>query len=131
MTRSVRPSAQVIEYAKRLAPEPRRAIKHALTELRQERGDIRALEGNLSGYYRLRVGRRRIILAYAADGAIDAIFLEERQLIYEIFEAQFIKRLKSWPNRQFGFKRKLHRIGERRIRAQLPAGAKKSGMAAD
>jgi mRNA interferase RelE/StbE len=95
MIRVVRPSTQLVEYAKRLAPEPRRAIKHALVELRHERGDIRALEANLSGYYRLRVGRHRIIFSYATDGAIEAIFLEERQLVYEIFEAQFIKRLKS------------------------------------
>ena len=95
MTRLIRASSQVVEYARRLAPEPRRAIKHALTELRRERGDIRALEANLSGYYRLRVGRHRIIFSYAADGAIEAIFIEERQLVYELFEAQFIKRLKS------------------------------------
>jgi mRNA interferase RelE/StbE len=82
-------------YAKRLAPDPRRATKHALAELLYERGDIRALEGNLSGYYRLRVGRHGIIVSYAADGAIEAVFLEERQLVYELFEAQFIKRLKA------------------------------------
>lgn len=52
-------------------------------------------QGNLSGYYRLRVGRHKIIFRYAADGAIEAIFIDERQLVYEIFEAQFIKRLKS------------------------------------
>jgi mRNA interferase RelE/StbE len=95
MSRVVRPSTQVIEYASRLAPEPRRAVKHALAELREERGDIRALEAKLSGYYRLRVGRHRIIFNYAADGAIEAIFIEERRLVYEVFEAQFIKRLKS------------------------------------
>jgi mRNA interferase RelE/StbE len=95
MTRVVRPSIQVVEYAKRLAPEPRRAIKHGLAGLRKERGDIRALEASLSGYYRLRVGHHRIIFSYAADGAIEAVFLEERQLVYELFEAQFIKRLKS------------------------------------
>jgi mRNA interferase RelE/StbE len=95
MIRVVRPSTQVVEYAKRLAPEPRRAIKHALAELRQERGEILALEANLSGYYRVRVGRHRIIFSYAADGAIEAIFIEERQLVYELFEAQFIKRLKA------------------------------------
>lgn len=95
MIRIVRLSTQVIEFAKRLAPEPRRAIKHALAELRHERGDIRALEANLSGYYRLRVGRHRIIFSYAADGAIDAVFSEDRQLVYEVFEAQFVKRLKS------------------------------------
>jgi mRNA interferase RelE/StbE len=95
MSRAVRPSTQVIEYARRLAPEPRRAVKQALAGLREERGDIRALEANLSGYHRLRVGRHRIVLSYAADGAIEAIFLEERQLVYELFEAEFIRRLKS------------------------------------
>lgn len=95
MSRVVRPSVQVIEYARRLAPEPRRAVKLALMALREERGDIRSLEGNLSGYYRLRVGRHRIVFSYAADAAIEAIFIEERGLVYEVFEAQFIKRLKG------------------------------------
>jgi mRNA interferase RelE/StbE len=95
MSRVVRPSVQVTAYAGRLAPEPRRAIKQALAELREERGDIRALEANLSGYYRLRVGRHRLIFNYAANGAIEVLFIEERQLVYEVFEAQFIKRLKT------------------------------------
>ncbi len=95
MSRLLRPSLQVIAFDGRLAPEPRRAIKLALTALRNEQGEICALEGNLSGYYRLRVGRHRVIFSYAADGAIEALFVEERQLVYEIFEAQFIKRLKS------------------------------------
>jgi mRNA interferase RelE/StbE len=95
MSRVVRPSVQAIEFARRLAPEPRRAVKHGLAALREERGDIRALEGRLSGYYRLRVGRHRIVFTYAGDGAIEAVFVEERDLVYEIFEAQFIKRLKS------------------------------------
>ena len=95
MSRIVRPSTQVIEYARRLAPEPRSALKHALAGLREERGDIRALEATLSGYYRLRGGRHRIVFNYAADGAIEVIFVEERALVYEVFEAQFIKRLKS------------------------------------
>jgi mRNA interferase RelE/StbE len=95
MSRALRVSMQVVDFAKRLAPEPRRAVKRALQELRAERGDIRALEGPLSGYYRLRVGRFRIIFAYASDSAIEAVFMEERSLVYEVFEAEFIKRLKS------------------------------------
>jgi mRNA interferase RelE/StbE len=95
MSRALRVSIQVVDFAKRLAPEPRRAVKRALQELRAEHGDIRALEGPLSGYYRLRVGRFRIIFAYASDSAIDAVFTEERSLVYEVFEAEFIKRLKS------------------------------------
>jgi len=95
MIRTVRPAVQVIEFAKRLAPEPRRAIKHGLQELADERGDIRALEGTLSGYYRLRVGRFRIIFNYASDGVIEAVFIEDRSLVYEIFEAEFIRKLKK------------------------------------
>ncbi len=90
-----RPAVQVVEFAKRLAPEPRRAIKRALQDLVTERGDFRALEGTLSGYYRLRVGKYRIVFAYASTGAIKVIFIEERLLVYELFEAEFIKRLKS------------------------------------
>jgi mRNA interferase RelE/StbE len=95
MTRDVRTAVQVIEFARRLAPVPRRAVKRALQGLRRERGEIRALEGTLAGYYRLRVGRFRIVFAYAGDGAIEALFLEERSLVYEVFEAEFVKRLKS------------------------------------
>jgi hypothetical protein len=34
-------AVQAIEFARRLAPEPRRVIKHALRNLRLEQGDIR------------------------------------------------------------------------------------------
>ena len=66
-----------------------------MRDLRTEQGDIRALEGNLSGYYRLRIGRFRLIFAYQNAGGIAALFLEERRLVYELFEAEFIRRLKS------------------------------------
>ncbi|HXC02256.1 MAG TPA: hypothetical protein VNU49_06355 [Opitutaceae bacterium] len=95
MNRIVRPAVQVIEYVRRLAPEPRRAIKRSLMDLRNEGGDIQALEGNLTGYYRLKVGRHRLIFAYAQDEAIEVVFIEERSLVYEVFEAQFIKKLKG------------------------------------
>jgi mRNA interferase RelE/StbE len=80
---------------RRLAPEPRRAIKRALLDLRHEGGDIQALEGNISSYYRLKVGRHRLIFAYARDEAIEVVFIEERSLVYEVFEAEFIKKMKS------------------------------------
>ena len=95
MIRSLRTAVQVIELAKRLAPEQRRAVKQALLDLRHERGDIRALEGTLTGYYRIRVGKFRLIFAYASDGGIEVVFMEERRLVYEVFEAEFVKRLKS------------------------------------
>ena len=92
MSRVVRPAVQVTDFARHLAPEQRRAIKHALQDLREERGDIRALDENLSGYYRVRVGRFRIIFAYAPDGAIEALFMGERSLVYELFEVEFLKK---------------------------------------
>lgn len=95
MSRVVRASAQVIDFARRLAPRPRKAIKRGLEDLREEKGDIRALEATLSGYYRLRVGKYRIIFNYAQDGAIEAVFLEERSFVYEVFENEFINQLKS------------------------------------
>jgi mRNA interferase RelE/StbE len=95
MTRAVRPALQVIDFVRRLPPEPRRAARLALKGLVHEKGDIRALEGTLAGYYRLRVGRHRIIFAYAGDGAIEVVFIEERSLVYEVFEAEFVKRIRE------------------------------------
>ena len=95
MTPVLRPSIQGIAFVSRLAPEPRRAITLALAALRKEKRNFSALEGNLSGYYRFRVGRHRVNFSYEADGAIEAVFIEERQLVYEVLEAQFTKRQKS------------------------------------
>lgn len=95
MIRVVRPSIQVVEFARRLAPEPRRAVKKALNDLRREQGDIRALDGKLTGFYRLRVGSHRLIFCYGPADSIDVLFIEQRSLVYEVFEAQFIKRLKG------------------------------------
>jgi mRNA interferase RelE/StbE len=96
MKRPVRPAAQVIEFAKLLAPEQRRAIKRALRDLGDEVDcDIKPLEGTLIGYHRLRVGRFRIVFSYARDGAVEAIFAEERSVVYELFEAEFVKKLKK------------------------------------
>jgi mRNA interferase RelE/StbE len=85
----------VYEFVRRLAPEPRCAIKRALRLLRGERGDIRALEGRLTGYFRLRLGKYRILFRYANATAIEAIFAKERGIVYEEFEAEFLKKLKG------------------------------------
>ena len=95
MKRVLRLSRQVIEFMARLAPEPRRALKHALADLSEGRGDIQALEANLAGYHRQRVGKFRIIFQYVRHGVIEVIFIEERALVYELFEAELVKRLKG------------------------------------
>ncbi len=95
MSRSVVIWEPVREFVRRLAPEPRQAVRRALLNLRTEQGDIRELEGSLSGYHRLRIGKYRLIFRYASGSTIDAVFLQERRIVYEVFEAEMLKRLKS------------------------------------
>ena len=68
--------------------EHRRAFKRAVLGLSEEKGDIKALGDKLSGYYRLKVARYRVIFRYTPDQTIEGVFAEERNLIYEIFESQ-------------------------------------------
>jgi mRNA interferase RelE/StbE len=83
---------QVLDFVGSLAPEPRRLIREALRKLAQEKGDVRALEGELEGFYRLRVGRYRIIFSYRRDGRrqqIRCVYAAHRALIYEVFAQEF------------------------------------------
>ena len=83
---------QVLNFVGSLAPEPRRLIREALRKLVQEKVDIRALEGELEGFYRLRVGRYRIIFDYRREGrkqAIRCVYAAHRTLIYEVFAQEF------------------------------------------
>ena len=71
-----------------LAPVPRKTLRTALRELAQDRGDILPLEKPLDGFYRLRVGRYRIIFHYiVVDGVRVARcdYAERRNLVYELF----------------------------------------------
>jgi mRNA interferase RelE/StbE len=79
---------QVWDYAQTLGLEHRRALKRAIFALATESGDIRALTDELSGFYRLRVGRFRVIFRYLPGRVIECVFVEERKLVYEVFEAE-------------------------------------------
>jgi len=82
---------QVLDFVRTLAPEPRRALREALKKLMQEKGDIRALEGELEGFYRLRVGRYRVIFSYRLERRmrqIRCLYAAHRTLIYEVFAQQ-------------------------------------------
>mgnify|MGYP001582196223 CR=1 FL=1 len=74
-------------FQRALAPAPRRAMKAALMRLADGRGDVKALEDDLDGLYRLRVGVHRVIFLYAPDGAIWCFFAERRAVVYEILSA--------------------------------------------
>ena len=79
---------EVLDFVRSLPPEPRSAIRRALRQLGEWRGDIRPLEGELEGFYRLRVQRYRIIFFQHGTGkrrTIRCVYAGPRSLIYEVF----------------------------------------------
>ena len=90
-------SERVVAFVRRQAPEPRRSLRRALRRLASERGDIRALEGPLTGYSRLRVGPYRIVFAYATEPrqstCIRCIYAERRDVVYTVFRKMLEERI--------------------------------------
>ena len=64
----VRLREEVLDYLRKLPPEPRHALRLAIKELAHERGDIRAVTDDLEGFCRLRVGSYRVIFEYEMIG---------------------------------------------------------------
>lgn len=90
-------SEQVVTFARRLAPQPRQAMRSALRALGEGRGDIRLLEADLAGFYRLRVSRFRVFFHYVLKGnrrILRCEFVEERSLVYQVY-ADMARHLKS------------------------------------
>ena len=89
---------QVGEYIKRLAPDSRKRLRRAIRLLEEEKGDIKALEDDLHGYYRIKVRSYRVIYAYrgtkrSGPPEIDELFCEHRSNVYETFSAVAASRL--------------------------------------
>ncbi len=83
-------STQVVDFCRGLPPQPRRKLRPAIRDLESERGDIKPLEGRLSGYHRLRSGAYRVVVRYRpARGKthIDCLYANHRSIIYEILES--------------------------------------------
>ena len=79
---------QVSDFLRRLAPEPRRSLRHDINGLAHRVGNVRPLEGKLAGYYRLRSGSHRVILVFRAKGGtetVSCVFAEHRSIVYEVF----------------------------------------------
>jgi mRNA interferase RelE/StbE len=82
---------QVVDFVRSLAPQPRQALRRALRRLEREEGDIRGLEGELEGFFRLRVLRYRIIFFYHVRGkkrTIRCVYAAPRNIVYEVFAQQ-------------------------------------------
>jgi mRNA-degrading endonuclease RelE of RelBE toxin-antitoxin system len=77
-------AVQVVEFVRRLPPDPRRRLRRALKDLANEKGDIKPLHAPLEGYCRLRVGGYRVIFSYASRDRIQCIFAEQRSIVYEL-----------------------------------------------
>ena len=86
---------QVVDFIRLLPPEPRRTVRRSLKNLEQEKGDIRALESELEGFYRLRIDRYRIIFFYhvrTKSRTIRCVYAAPRTIVYEVF-AQRVREL--------------------------------------
>jgi len=57
---------------------------------------VRALEGKLAGYCRLRVGSYRVIL-WKSSTVTECVFAERRSIIYEIFAEELRRKLADKP----------------------------------
>jgi len=82
---------QVLDFIRSLPPQPCQAFRRALRKLEREEGDIRALEAELEGFYRLRVQRYRVIFFYHLRGrkrAIRCAYAAPRTIVYEVFAEQ-------------------------------------------
>ena len=77
-------SAQIVARLRTLHPDHRNEVRRALEGLANGRGDVKELAGSLAGFYRLRIGRYRIVYRYEPK-RIEAIFLEHRSIVYELF----------------------------------------------
>ena len=88
-------SEQVAGFVGRLAPAPRRELRLALKSLAKGRGDVKALEGPLSGYWRLRVSSYRVILFYRGPNEVECVYAERRSIVYEIFAEALREKLRS------------------------------------
>lgn len=90
----VRFEQQVRDFVMSLGPVQRSAMKAALKQLGDERGDIKVLGGEMAGWYRLRVGYVRVIFDYRPGREIRCVFAHHRTMVYELFERETIARLK-------------------------------------
>ncbi|SDT86570.1 mRNA-degrading endonuclease RelE, toxin component of the RelBE toxin-antitoxin system [Verrucomicrobium sp. GAS474] len=94
----VRLREQVVDFLRRLPPDPRHRMREAIRNLREEKGETKALQGELEGYHRLRVGSYRVIYQYEVENGrriIGCVFAERRSTIYDLFIDMVSDRLRE------------------------------------
>jgi len=84
-------SDQAQRWLQSLPPDTKRRVRLALRALAiNGRGDIKALEAELAGFYRLRVGGYRIVYSVQNDQTIRLEYCDLREFVYERF-VRFLK----------------------------------------
>jgi len=82
---------RVWQFCQSLPPEPRKRMKTAIKGLEREKGDIKALEGRLSGYFRLRSGAYRILFSIRVEKRERRVYChyaDHRSLVYQFLESR-------------------------------------------
>lgn len=82
---------QAAQFLRALPPEPKRALRLAFRRL--PRGDGKLLQGRLAGYWQLRSGGYRAIYPFRGPNQIPVLFIEHRNVVYEIFEALLAEKI--------------------------------------
>ena len=80
---------RVKDFLETLAPVPRRKLWRGIKDLAQDEGDLTQLEGKLAPYWRLRVGRLRVIYeprSVAGQRQLVCFFADHRATIYAVLE---------------------------------------------
>ena len=78
-------SELVQDWLVALPPDTKRRVRLALRDLANGKGDIRALEKELSGWCRLRIGGLRIIYRSRPGKIILLEYADTRDVVYENF----------------------------------------------
>jgi mRNA-degrading endonuclease RelE of RelBE toxin-antitoxin system len=68
-----------------LPPESKRRVRAALRGLEKERGDLKALHGELEGFCRLRIDGLRIVYSQHRGQIIRLEYADSRDVVYETF----------------------------------------------
>jgi len=88
MKTEVQWSHQVQNFVAALAPEPKKKLRAAIRGLAGDKGDIKPLVDDLTGYQRLAIGDFRVIYREAFENGRPVrkcLFAERRNVVYEIF----------------------------------------------
>jgi mRNA-degrading endonuclease RelE of RelBE toxin-antitoxin system len=78
-------SDQVARWLRNLPPEPKQRVRAALKRLERCQGDIKPLQGELEGFYRLRVGGYRIVCRMISRSVVQLEYADIRDVVYEAF----------------------------------------------